>query len=138
MANYCSERKGRQVPKIRFYHIRTLLLTYLVWAVLNLLLALLFCQPTGQQIYLHSIRKAHYSSAPYYWAMLHIAPLLALIATLWEGDLDWFVFFIVPVVVAGFAIVAGLLIKGHWARFLIIMGMSVWFFLAMCIVAMGA
>jgi len=69
--------------------------------------------------------------------MLHIAPLLALIGTLWEGDMNGFIFFAVPAVVAGFAILAGLLIKGWWARFLVIIGMSIWFILASFILGMG-
>jgi polyferredoxin len=74
---------------------------------------------------------------PYNWALLHIAPLLGLIATLWYGEQDPFIIAVPTIVVAGFAIVAGLLIKGRWARFLIIIGMSTWFLGSFCLVGMG-
>ena len=136
MANYCSERKGRKMPKI--YHIRTLLWTYLVWAAINLWWAFSFCKPMGNQIFRQPIRTNNYWLAPYYWAMLNILPLYGLIRTLWECDMGGFIFFTVYVVVAGFAVVAGLLIKGRWARSLIIIGMSIWFFGAFCILGLGA
>jgi hypothetical protein len=75
---------------------------------------------------------------PYNWALLHIAPLLGLIATLWYGEQDPFIIAVPTIAVAAFAIVAGLLIKGRWARFLVIIGMSIWFFWAFCILAMSA
>jgi len=116
------------VPKIIFYHIRTLFWTYLVWAALNVLFALSCCNTF----------KYPLTEMPYYWAVLHIGPFWMLILALWHGATDMFIFFTVPAVVAGFAIVVGLLIKGRWARFLIIIGMSIWFILAFCTLAMGA
>ncbi len=137
MANYCSERKGRKMPKIRFYHTKTLLWTYMVWAALSLLIAFRCCEPMGQQIFRHPIRNTNYWLAPYYWGLLHILPLYGLVRTFWECDLQGFIFFS-PTIVAGFAIVAGLLIKGRWACFLIIIGMSLWFLGAFCLLGMGA
>ena len=113
------------MPKI--YHIKTLLWTYLVWAALSLLIAFQCCY----------IAKCPLTRMPYYWASLHILPLYGLIRTLWECDMGGFIVF-VPGLVAGFAVVAGLLIKGQWARFLIIIGMSIWFFGAFCIIGFGA
>jgi len=114
--------------KIRLYHIRTLFWTYLVWAVLMLLFAFLLCRATNYPL----------TWMPYSWALLHIIPLLVLIETLWYGEQDPFIIFAaVSVVVAGFAIVAGILIKGRWARFLIIIGMSIWFLCAFCTLAPG-
>ena len=128
MANYCSERKGRKVPKIRFYHIRTLLWTYLVWAILMVLFAFLLCRATNYPL----------KSMPYSWALLHIIPLLVLIESCWYGEWDPFIISATAAtLVAGFAIVAGLLIKGRWARFLIIIGMSIWFLLATFIAGIG-
>jgi hypothetical protein len=64
---------------------------------------------------------------------------MAPIETLREGDMDWLtLFFTIPAVYAGFAVVAGLLIKGLRARYLIIIGMSIWFFGAFCILGLGA
>jgi maltodextrin utilization protein YvdJ len=75
---------------------------------------------------------------PYSWALLHIIPLLVLIETLWYGEHDPFIISATAAtLVAGFAIVAGLLIKGRWARFLIIMGISIWFLLATFIAGIG-
>ena len=115
------------MSKIRFYHIRTLLWTYLVWAALSLLFAFRCCE----------IAKCALTRMPYYLAVLHGLPLYGLIRTLWECDIGGFILF-VPGLVAGFAVVAGLLIKGRWARFLIIIGMSIWFFLGFCILGFGA
>ena len=112
------------MPKIRFYHIRTLLLTYLVWAALNLLIAFWFCD----------IVKCPLTRMPYYWGVLHIAPLLLFLPS------EIGAFGIVPpacVLLCVLVFVAGLLIKGRWARFLIITGMSLWFFGAFCLIGMG-
>jgi len=127
------------MPKIRFYHIRTLLWTYLVWAVLNLLFALLACKPMPQ-IYMHPNTNTNYPLArvPLVWAWLHIIPLWVLIGSCWYGEWDPFIISAAAAtLVAGFAIVAGLLIKGRWARFLIIIGMSIWFLLASFILGIG-
>ncbi len=75
---------------------------------------------------------------PYYWAVLHISPLVAPINTLWHSDMDGFIISTAALVVAGFGIVGGLLIKGRWARFLVIIGMSIWFFWAFVILGLGA
>ncbi len=55
-------------PKIKIYHLRTLLLTYLVWTALNLLISSWFCE----------IAKVPLTWIPYYWGLLHIAPLMLL------------------------------------------------------------
>jgi hypothetical protein len=117
------------MPKIKFYHIRTLLWTYLVWAALMLWAAFKCC----------SIANRALAWMAYYWAMLHIAPLCVLIGSCWHGA--WGAPFIISgaaTLVAGFAVVAGLLVKGWWARLLIIMGISVWFSLAFFILTVGA
>ena len=129
MANYCSERKGRKVPKIRFYHIRTLLWTYLVWAVLMVLFAFLLCRASNYPL----------TWMPYYWALLNIASLWVLIGSCWHGGWgDPFIIISAAItVVAGFAVVAGLLINRWWARFLVIIGMSIWFFESFIVAGMG-
>jgi len=128
------------MPKIRFYHIRTLLWTYLVWAALNLWWAVSLCKilMEKQQTFVQPRNINYYTLArvSYYWALLHILPLYGLIRTLWECDIEGFIIF-VPGVLAGSAIVAGLLIKGRWARFLIIIGMSIWFLVGFFILGLG-
>ena len=114
--------------KTRFYHIKTLLWTYLVWVALNAFIAFGLREFTTSSTLI---------SIPYYWAMLHILPLYGLIRTLWEGDIDGFTLFL-PGVIAGLSVIAGLLIKGRWARFLIIIGISIWFLVAFCVLGLGA
>ena len=97
---------------IKIYHIRTLLLTYLVWTVLNLLVSARFCE----------IAKVPLTKMPYYWGLLNIVP---------------FIFYPLGVV-AGLFIVGGSLIKEWWDCILIITGMSLWFFGAACLVGIGA
>lgn len=62
------------MPKIRFYQVRTLLWTYLVWAVLNLWLAFPLCKAGRYRYPLTQI--------PHYWALLHIF----LLWSLWKGS----------------------------------------------------
>ena len=103
------------MPKIRLHHVRALFWTYLVWAFLNLW-------------YAERIRNAVHAPVekiPYFWALLHIVPLWVV----WSGSV--FAFFALYGVVGGLSlIVAGLLIEGSWARFLIIVGISSWFLVA--------
>jgi hypothetical protein len=112
------------MPKIKFYHVRTLLWTYLVWAVLCLLFTLQVCKLTHSPL----------TRAPWAWAVLHIAPLWGLTMTMsispWWG---------IPVAIgiAWLAVVSGLLINRWWARFLILIGMSIWFFVGMCLLGLG-
>ena len=87
-----------KIKNIKIYHIRILLLTYLVWTVLNLLIAWWFCQ----------IAKVPLTRMPYYWGLLNIVPVI----------------FYPLGTVAGLSVVAGLLIKERWACLLIITGMS--------------
>lgn len=115
------------MPKLRFYHTKTLLWTYLVWVFINLLLALWCCE----------IAESSIIRMPYYLGLLHILPLYGLIGTLWDGDAVGIIFFL-PGVIAGFAVLAGLLIRRRWARLMIIIGMSSWFFGAFCILGLGA
>jgi len=112
------------MPKIRFYHIRTLLLTYLVWTALNLLIASRFCE----------IAKVPLTRMPYYWGLLHIAPLMLFLPTEINS------FGIVPlfVLIIASVFVAGLLRKERWGSYLIIIGMSLWFFGAFCLLGIGA
>ena len=112
------------MPKIKFYHIKTLLWTYLVWTVLNLLFAFWGCG-----IYKHPL-----TWMPYHWALLHITPLMFFLPK------EIHAVGMVPLactVLAALVFVAGLLINRRWGRFLIIIGMSIWFFLAFCILGMG-
>ena len=121
---------------VRVYHLRTLLWTYLVWAFLNLLFALHFCQPLGHHVFGHFTRKPHYSRLPYYWVFLNICPLKGLVLMYWESDIDWFAV-VPPGMVAVLFVVAGLFIKEWWARFLIIMGMSIWFLTGFVVLGIG-
>ncbi len=121
------------MSKIKFYHTRTLLWTYLVWAVLNLLFAFLVCKPMPQ-LYMHPSANTDYPLArvPIVWAWLHIAPLLSL-------TISWSPWWhpVVATGVAGVAVVSGLLINRWWARFLIIVGMSIWFCEAMLVAGLA-
>jgi hypothetical protein len=102
--------------KIRFYHLRTLLWTYLMWAVLLILYACLLCIATHESL----------TNLPWIWVYLHATPLVYL-PSLWPG-------IGIPVVFAAtFSIVVGLLINKSWTRFLIVIGVSGWFFWAMSI-----
>jgi urea transporter len=114
---------------IRFYHIRTLFWTYISWAVLMLFFAFMFC----------NIANYPLTWMPYYWALLNIAPLWILIGSCWYGGwADTFIIISAAItVVAGLSVVAGLLINRRWACFLVIIGMSIWFFEAFCILGMG-
>jgi hypothetical protein len=104
------------MPKIKFYHIDILLCTYLIWAVLNVFVAYNCC------LAVHLTLK----SIPYYWAILNIFPLWGFIMALWEGDMEGFMIFLTGIV-GGLAVVVGVLISKQWARFLIIIGMTIWF-----------
>ncbi len=113
------------MPKIRLYHVRTLLWTYFVWTPLNLWFAHA-CWSAA-----HPFAKVPLRWTLYNWVLLHIAPLWAL----WDGTdgLDaW-----VAVVVAGSTVAAGLLIDRRWVRFLVIVAMSLWFFDAWCLLGIG-
>jgi hypothetical protein len=90
-----------------------------------------------QIFYPHTNTNYPLAHVPLVWALLHIAPLWGLILTLWYGDMNGFIV-VVPGVVAGLSVVAALLINRWWARFLVIIGMSIWFFWAFCILAMSA
>ena len=106
-----------------------------MWVVLNLLFAFLLCMPR-EQIFMHT-NNTNYplTLVPLTWAMLHIAPLWQILTG--YGGAGMFIFFTVPAVVAGLSVVAGLLINRRWACFLVIIGMSLWFFEAFCILGMG-
>jgi len=54
----------------------------------------------------------------------------------WESDIDWFAV-VPPGMVAVLFVVAGLFIKEWWARFLIIMGMSIWFLTGFVVLGIG-
>ena len=117
---------------IRFYHIRTMLWTYLVWAVLNLFFAFLLCIPR-EQIFTHNNQTTYpLIFVPLTWATLHIAPLCPILTG--YGGTDFIIFCTVPMVVAGLSIAAGLLVNRQWARFLVIIGMSLWFMLGFFII----
>jgi hypothetical protein len=72
---------------------------------------------------------------PLAWVWIHIAPLLSL-AIPWHSVTD-VVSIAVAIGFAVFAIVAGLLINWWWTRFLIIIGMSIWFSWGMCVLGGG-
>ena len=113
-----------KIKNIKIYHIRTFLLTYLVWTVLNLLIASRFCE----------IAKVPITQIPYYWGLLHIAPLMLFLPTVINsfGIAPLFVLIIVSV------FVAGLLRKERWGCYLIVLGMSLWFIGAFCLIGIGA
>ena len=113
--------------RVRFYHLKTLLWTYLVWAILNLSCAFHFSGFTT---------TPPLRSIPYYWKILNICPLWGLIMTLLEGDTEGFVM-ILPGLVGGLSAVVGLLIKERYGRFLIIIGMSVWFLTGSFVLGLG-
>ena len=127
------------MPKIRFYHIRTLFWTYLAWAVLNLLFAFLVLKPMPQ-LYMNPNTSTDYPLArvPIVWAWLHIAPLWFLITTCQHGAKDLFIMVAGPTAVAMLAVISGLLINRWWARFLIIIGMGIWFLEGFFVGASGA
>jgi hypothetical protein len=113
------------MPKIKFYHTKTLFLTYLVWTTLNLLIASQFCK----------IAKVPLTGIPYYLGLLHIVPLMLFMPT------EIYAFGIEPIIyvlITASVFIAGLLIKERWACFLIIIGMSIWFLGAFCLIALGA
>ncbi len=106
------------MPKIRFYHVRALLWTYLGWAILNLSLAYSLCDNAPFR------HRYPFTRVLYLWVELqHTLPLVAW----WDGTMGfpWGV-----VAVAGSCVVAGPLTNGRGGRFLVIVGMSVWFFWA--------
>jgi len=120
------------MPKIKLYHVRTLLWTYLVWAILNLSVALLACKPMPQHMRPDMDTNYPLERVPIVWVWLHIAPLLSLRISL----RPWWP---IPLItgIAGFALVAGLLINRWWACFLVIAGMSIWFFWAICVLGLA-
>ena len=111
-----------KIKNIKIYHIRTLLLTYLVWTVLNLLIAWRFCQ----------IAKVPLTRMPYYWGLLHIAFFMLFMPGGSYG-------FGIPIMaLIGLSVlITGLLIKEWWACALIMTGMSLWFFGAICLIGIG-
>ena len=112
-----------KIKNKNIYHIRTLLLTYLVWTVLNLLIAWRFCQ----------IAKVPLTRIPYYWGFLHIAFFMLFMPGGSYG-------FGIPIMaLIGLSVlIAGLLIKERWGCYLIIIGMSLWFLGAACLIGIGA
>jgi hypothetical protein len=116
------------MAKIRLYHLRALLWTYLAWAVLNLLLAY-GCWVDATGPFRH---KAPLGLIPYYWGLLHILPFWALwiestlapFAILWGG-------------VGLFLVAAGLSTSERWACLLVILGVSLWFFVALVLFSIG-
>jgi len=115
------------MPKIRFYHIRTLLWTYVVWA----LLTLWFADACRNAVQAPSTRIL------YYWAFLHIVPLWGSIISLWAGTMEGFMYCL-PGVFGGLIVVASLLKNGRWARFGVIAGMSLWFLVAFFVLGSSA
>jgi hypothetical protein len=113
-----------KIKKIKIYHIRTLLLTYLVWAALNLYIASLFCE----------IAKVPLTWMPYYWGLLHIVPLMLFLPT----EINSFGIAPLFVLIIAAVFVTGLLRKERWGCYLIIIGMSLWFFGAACLIGIGA
>ena len=112
------------MPKIKFYHIKILLWTYLIWAVLNVFIASNFCHAFNDTL----------KSIPYYWAILHILPFWGFL----PSEIQSFGIVLPACVLLSVSIlVAGLLIKEQWARFLVITGMSILFFGAFFILLVG-
>jgi hypothetical protein len=114
------------MARLKLYHLKTLLFTYLVWLFLSLLLTLRICQMTKQPL----------SHVPFILGMLHILPFLSLGMFLGEP-----VMMIIAGIVTGLAIlfiVTGLLINRVWAKNLVIMGMIIWFLWEMFVAALAA
>jgi len=103
------------MAKIRLSHVRTVVYTYLVWTPLNLFVAYA-CWAAAHPSVRVPARRTLYD-----WGVLHIAPLWAL----WDGTATFDTWIVVAL--AGLAVVAGLLIDRGWVRFLIVLGMSLWF-----------
>ena len=113
---------------VRLYHLRTLLFTYLIWAIINLFYAFMFSGFTTSSPLI---------KVPYFWVLLNIAPLWGLILSLWEGDVSWFTP-VAPGLLAGLIVITSLFINRWWARFLVIVGMSIWFFVGLVALGVGA
>ena len=102
------------VRGFRLYHLKTLLWTYLVWAVLDAFF-LFWCQG----IYNYPLERI-----PYYWGILHIFPLGLLL----PNEISSFGLGLPAcAALSVLFLIAGLLINKGWARFLIIVGMSILF-----------
>jgi hypothetical protein len=116
------------MAKARFYHVRALLWTYLVWAVLTLWGAYAIWDDVSGPF----VHKAPLGLIPYYWGLQHIAPLWAL----WVGD---------PLAPLGLfwggvglsLVVVGLLTSARWACLLVILGVNLWFFVALLLFSIG-
>jgi len=111
--------------KIKLYHRKTLLWTYLVWAILNLLFNI------GAITHMH----ASLAFLPLDLAWFHIVPLGFLL----PSSIDAFgkgpaILTILSVLV----FIAGLLINRWWGRFLVIIGMSLWFMLGLLALSTSA
>ncbi|MBN1505416.1 MAG: hypothetical protein JW955_01150 [Sedimentisphaerales bacterium] len=104
-----------------------LLWTYLVLTLLNLWVANACCRAIHNPVI-----QVHWKMVLYAWGMLHILPVWATWDTGTAGPLAWGI-----VLVAGSCVLAGVLTKGRWIRFLIIPGMSLWFFEAWCLLGLS-
>lgn len=92
-----------------------------MWAVLLLLYAYLLCIAAA----------AHESQINllWLWVYLQATPLIYLLNLRIGAGIPLWIDIGIPLVYAAiFSIVIGLLINKLWARFLIVMGMSIWFF----------
>jgi hypothetical protein len=117
------------MAKMGFYHVRALLWTYLVWAVLTLLLAYAIWDDVSGPF----VHKAPLGRMPYYWGLLHIFPFSAL----WVGDSIASVVGLYWGSVGLFLVVVGLLIRERWACLLVILGVNLWFFVALLLFSIG-
>lgn len=116
------------MAKVRVYHIRALLWTYLVWAVITLWGA----YATWDDVSGPFIHKAPLRLIPYYWGLLHIIPFWAA----WIGGMH--AAFAIPCGGAGLSLVAiGLFIRERWACLLVILGVNLWFFVALLLFSIG-
>jgi hypothetical protein len=116
------------MAKVRLYHVRALLWTYLVWAVITLWGAYV----TWDDVSGLFVHKAPLGLIPYYWGLLHILPFWALWigSTLAPSALVWGS--------AGLFLVAvGLFIRERWACLLVILGVNLWFFVALLLFSIG-
>jgi hypothetical protein len=116
------------MAKTRFYHVRALVWAYLVWAVITLWGAYV----TWDDVSGPFVHKAPLGLIPYYWGLLHILPVWALwigstlapFAILWGG-------------VALSLVISGLLTSARWACLLVILGVCLWFFVALLLFSIG-
>ena len=103
--------------KLKVYHLKALLMTYLIWAVLIALVAV-----RAAQVGTGNLAGPVYGLR--FWLLVHVTPFMALSDPL-GGMMLWCV--IIPVVTI-IPTITGLFIRGSDGTILVAFGISVWFF----------